>query len=84
MKGILVHYLIDGEGDPIITLMSRTKLVNLIDRNDYEPISILSIYDVHVPGVFIELHYRGWQPDCLIEFVDDDGNVVVSGYGTDH
>ena len=31
-----------------------------------------------------KISYVGWQPDCLIELVDEAGNVVLRGYGTDH
>ena len=30
------------------------------------------------------LRYKGWQPGCLIEVVDETGKVVLRGYGEDH
>lgn len=30
------------------------------------------------------LRYKGWQPGCLIEVVDEAGKVILRGYGEDH
>lgn len=65
------------------TIMTVNELINYIDMQDiisenYE------IYEVTEFGTVTPIHYVGWQPGCLIEFVNDKGEVILSGYGTDH
>jgi hypothetical protein len=44
----------------------------------------LHVYDITEFGKIKPLHYTGWQPGCLVEYTDDEGNVVIRGYGKDH
>ena len=65
------------------SIMTASELIHYIDMQDicYEKYDIFEITEF---GKFVHLHYVGWQPDCLIEFANDNGEVVLSGYGTDH
>ncbi len=54
------------------------------DESDFTGIWFKKIFDVTDSENIKEIRYRGWQPNCLIEFVDNDNNVVLRGYGTDH
>ena len=65
------------------TIMTANELISYIDMQDIYQESY-EIYDVTDFGKVVHLNYVGWQPMCLIEFVTDDGTVVLSGYGTDH
>ena len=65
-------------------LMSDNELIRCIDASNYTGIHIIKIFDVSEPTNIYEIHYVGWQPNCLIQFADSKGNVVLSGYGTDH
>ena len=67
-------------------LMSEAELVEWFDMSDCYPSFDYEIYavDTSVKGAPFKITYVGWQPKCLIEFVDEQGNVVASGYGTDH
>jgi hypothetical protein len=65
-------------------IMSEYQLISYIDMSDcYNGIEF-EVFDVSEFGVAKHLNYTGWQPHLLIELEDDDGNVIVSGYGTDH
>jgi len=65
------------------SLMTKRELINYIDMDDCHDESYM-IFDVSEFGKVKQIHYVGWQPHCLIELKDDDGNIVLSGYGTDH
>jgi hypothetical protein len=65
------------------TIMNSDELIHYIDMLDYCH-EKYKIYEITEFGTFREIFYRGWQPDCLIEFVDNKGQVVLSGRGTDH
>lgn len=62
------------------TIMTADELINYIDMQD-----IISedykIYEVTEFGTITPIHYVGWQPGCLIEFVNDKEEVVLRGYG---
>lgn len=82
MKQFLVQRIIDNE--MCVSLMTPRELINYINMDDchnetYEIFDVLSTF-----GEVKKLHYTGWQPNCLIEVADENGNVVLSGYGTDH
>lgn len=82
-KNYLVQMIFD-DGDFCASLKNEYELIHFVDMLDCEPVTDCNFYDVSVFGKIKQIHYKGWQPRCLIEFVDDDGNVVVSGYGEDH
>ena len=82
-KDYLVQMIFD-DGDFSATLMTERELIHFVDFLDCNLVDHYKVYDVSTFGKLNQLHYRGWQPHCLIEFVDDQGNVVISGYGEDH
>ena len=69
-----------------VKLMSEAELVKWFDMADCYPSFDYEIYavDIRFKEAPFKITYVGWQPNCLIEFVDEQGNVVASGYGTDH
>ncbi len=82
MEKFLVQKVIDDEVFP--TIMTANELINYIDMEDCHE-EMYEIYDcTSMFGEVKKLHYKGWQPNCLIEIVDDEGKVVLKGYGTDH
>ena len=87
-KNYLVQMIIDIDDEELcvnhVVLMNEYELIHFVDFLDCNPVDYYKVYDVSVFGIINELHYTGWQPNCLIEFADNDGNVVVSGYGEDH
>ena len=82
MEKFLVQRVIDDEVFP--TIMTANELINYIDMEDCHE-EMYEIYDcTSMFGEVKKLHSKGWQPNCLIEIVDDEGKVVLKGYGTDH
>lgn len=81
MEKYLVQRMVEGELWSV--LMTENALIDYIDMDDCHG-EDYKIFDVSEFGKIKELHYTGWQPRCLIELSDADGNIVVSGYGTDH
>ena len=81
MEKYLVQRIIDGESHA--ELMTKAALINYIDMDDCHG-EDYKVFDMSEFGKVKELEYVGWQPHCLIELKDANGNVVVSGYGTDH
>lgn len=81
MEKYLVQRIIDGESHA--ELMTKAALINYIDMDDCHG-EDYKVFDVSEFGKVKELEYVGWQPHCLIKLKDANGNVVVSGYGTDH
>ena len=77
----LVQKLIEGE--VYGKVCSGNELIAYIDMSDCH-CEDYRIYDISVFGQVREVFYKGWQPRCLIEIVDSEGNMVLSGYGTDH
>ena len=65
------------------TIMTTDELIHYIDMQDYCRENY-KIYEITEFGTFEEIFYRGWQPNCLIEFVDKKGQIILSGRGTDH
>lgn len=77
----LVQRIIDDE--VYSTIMTELQLIDYIDMDDCHNENY-EIYDISTFGEVKKLHYVGWQPRCLIEVADENGSVVLSGYGTDH
>ena len=77
----LVQRMIDDE--LYSTIMTEIELIKYIDMDDCHGESY-EIYDISTFGEVNRLHYVGWQPMCLIEVANENGEVVFSGYGTDH
>ena len=77
----LVQRVIDGER--VNSLMNADELIQYINMSDCFD-EEWHIYDVSEFGKVIPIHYVGWQPDCLIQFANDNDVIVLSGYGTDH
>ena len=64
-------------------IMTSSELIHYIDMQDICSENY-KIYEITEFGMPIEIFYRGWQPGCLIEFADSKGQIILSGYGTDH
>ena len=85
-----MNYLVkiwwEDEKTADIKMMTEAELVKWFDMSDCYPSFDYEIYavDTRVKGLPFEIHFVGWQPNCLIEFADDNGEVVIRGYGTDH
>ncbi len=77
----VVQRAIDGEIS--LSIMSEEELIRYIDEDDLHQ-ETYQIYNGTTFGEMKKVSYVGWQPDCLIELVDEAGNVVLSGYGTNH
>lgn len=78
----LVQHMIDDE--PVSSLMTPQRLIDYINMDDchgesYEIFDCMSEF-----GKVKPLRYKGWQPGCLIEVVDEAGKVVLRGHGEDH
>lgn len=71
------------EGLCVNTIMTESELVDYVDMDDIHDESY-EIFEITEYGTMREIFYRGWKPGCVIEFVDDYGQVVLRGYGTDH
>lgn len=80
-RRFLVQRVCDGE--QVVELMTANELINYIDFQDIVTEEHV-IYDVSEWQSIMPIHYMGWQPRCLIEFVNDQNEIVLSGYGTDH
>ena len=82
MRIFLVQRKIENEIH--IQIMNTSELIHYINMSDcyneeYEIFDCASEF-----GKVKKLHYVGWQPNCLIEIADEDGNIVLRGYGEDH
>ena len=78
----LVQHTVDDEF--VSSLMTPQRLIDYINMDDchgenYEIFDCMSEF-----GKVKPLRYKGWQPGCLIEVVDEAGKVVLRGYGEDH
>ena len=78
----LVQRMIDDE--IVASIMSPARLIDYINMDDchnetYEIFDCTSEF-----GKIKPLYYKGWQPGCLIEVVDETGKVVLRGYGENH
>lgn len=78
----LVQHMIDDE--LVSSLMTPQRLIDYINMDDchgesYEIFDCMSEF-----GKVKPLRYKGWQPRCLIEIVDETGKVILRGYGEDH
>lgn len=71
------------EGETYTRICTETELISYLDMSDCSD-EEYKIFDISVLGEVKEVFYQGWQPNCLIEVVDGEGNVVLSGYGSDH
>lgn len=71
------------EGSRVNTIMTTDELINYIDEQDFLH-EHYKIYEITELGTFEEIFYRGWQPNCIIQFVDKKGQVIFTGRGTDH
>lgn len=71
------------EGKLSLSAMTDEELIRYIDEADLHE-EMYQIYNGNEFGKMKKISYVWWQPDCLIELVDEAGNVVLRGYGTDH
>jgi hypothetical protein len=72
------------DGEMIRSIVSESALIQMVNEADITGLELVKVLDIADPEAIRELHYVGWQPRCLIEFKDNDGNVVIRGYGEDH
>ncbi len=80
----LIFYKIDGSESLNKKVVTANELTRLIDESDFNPVDVVKILVIDDPENIFEVRYAGWQPGCVIDFVDDNGDVVYRGYGTDH
>lgn len=78
----LVQKVIDNEIYPVI--MTESELISYIDMEDCYDDEMYEIFDCSMFGEVKKLNYVGWRPNRLIEIADESGNIVLSGYGTNH
>lgn len=82
MRKFLVQREVENRIVP--QLMSEIQLINYINMDDCHD-EFYEIFECDTRlGEVRKLHYKGWQPNCLIELVDEAGHIVLSGYGEDH
>lgn len=65
-------------------LATEAELIHFIDMLNCSPVERFRVFNLTSNGGLVDIFYRGWKAGGLIELVDVEGNVVVSGYGTDH
>lgn len=81
MRKFLVQQVINGQ--VCQGIYSEIQPIRYIDMSDcYE--GEYKIYDVTEFGQVQKVFYSGWLPNRFIKITDSNGNIVVSGYGTDH
>ncbi len=80
----LVQYTVEGSKEFTSKIVNSYWVINATNEIDINGIVELRVYDITEFGKIKPLHYTGWQQGCLIEYVDDEGNVVIHGYGDDH
>jgi len=82
MRKFLVQRKVEDRIVPQI--MSEIQLINYINMADcHDELYEIFECDLRI-GEVCKLHYKGWQPNCLIEIADEAGHIVLSGYGEDH
>lgn len=72
-----------GEDYEDVSLMTVNELINYIDFQDICS-ETFEIYEVTDFGCVTPIHYVGWKPNCEISFANAEGEIVLTGYGTDH
>ncbi len=83
-KKFLVQKVYD-DGEVYVELMTEYQLVKFVNFLDLDDTIVdYAVYDVSEFKKMEKLYYCGWQPNCLIEFMNADLEVVVHGYGDDH
>lgn len=72
-----------GEDYEDVSLMTVNELIRYIDFQDICS-ETFEIYEVSDFGYITPIHYVGWKPNCEISFANAEGEIVLTGYGTDH
>lgn len=80
---LVQRFLPTGEDARINTIMTSDELIDYIDRQDFFH-EHYKIYEITEFGTLEEIFYRGWQPNCIIQFVDKKGQILFTGRGLDH
>ena len=65
------------------SIMTADELIHYIDMSDCFD-ERYAIYEFTEMGKVERIYYAGWQPGCVIEFINENKEVVLSGFGTDH
>lgn len=79
----LVQYAIGSE-EFTNKIVNSCWIINATNERDLNGIEKMDVFDISEFGKIKQLYYRGFQPGCLIEYVDDKNNVIIHGYGKDH
>ena len=72
-----------GEDYEDVSLMTVNELIHYIDFQDIYS-ETFEIYEVTDFGYVTPIRYVGWRPNCEISFANAEGEIVLTGYGTDH
>ena len=83
-RQFLIQFEVEDEECYINKIATSAEVISFIDELDFTPVGNWYVFDLNEFGKVKPLHYKGWQPNCLIELVDDNGEIIISGYGTDH
>ena len=67
----LVQYTIEGSEKIINKIVNSCWIIEATNESDFNGIEEMHVFDITDLGKIKPLHYRGWQPGCLIEYVDD-------------
>lgn len=82
-RQFLVQRINQTDNERYSTIMTADELIHYIDMSDCFD-EDWCIWEITTFGQVEHIQYMGWQPGCVIEFVNDKGEIVLSGYGTDH
>ena len=66
----LVQYAIEGSEKIINKIVNSCWIIKATNESDFNGIEEMHVFDVTDLGKIKPLHYRGWQPGCLIEYVE--------------
>ena len=83
-RQFLIQFEVEDEECYINKIATSAEVISFIDELDFTPVGNWYVFDLNEFGKVKQLRYKGWQPNCLIELVDDTGEIIISGYGTDH
>lgn len=80
-QNFLVQQIIENK--VYTRICTGNELISYLDMSDCSG-EEYKIFDITIFGGIREVFYNGWKPDRLIEVVDREENIILSGYGTDH
>lgn len=72
------------DGEISNKIVNENEIINFINMLDLiDDIDDYFIYEIDFENLK-PIYYVGWQPDCLIELKNKEGEIVIRGFGTDH